>query len=226
LLLIGNLIAGALYSPVTSLRKVRVEGAGEFDQLRLQRLLASLKDVPCAQVNARNIESLALDLPEARSAELTRNPFGSGLLKIRYKRPVARRFNGGNLALTADGVLYSADRLPEDLPTFNLPTDEPVPALALAANWQPARIAELAMAAREMAPQNAIRIDLNPSGVVCLNMGSGRVVLGSTDNLEKKLQVLRERLEQNPMELSEVESLILTSPDNPSVVRKKVETSK
>lgn len=223
-LLVGNVIAGLLWSPVTSLRRVRVEGAADFDQLRIAAILADLKGVPCAQVKARNVESLVLDLPEAESAELTRNLFGGGLLRVAYHRPVARLFNQGNLALTMDGVLYEAHDLPPDLPTIQLRPDEPAPSLGLNAGWQPAQMARLAVQAKQIAPQGPVRVGFNNAGEVCLNMGSGLVVLGSLEDLDRKLQVLRDRLERNPLELSQVESLNLVAPESPSVVPKKVES--
>jgi len=222
LLLILNVWLGLTRSPITSLRRVRVETAPAGDQARVRAILAELQNVPCLQINPRNVESLAMNLPEVRSAELTRNIFGSGRLLIQYRHAIARRFNA-NIGISADGVMYPSDNLSEDLPTIQLPPDQPAMSLALVGNWPVVALAQTAVEAQGIVPGQPVRIQVEAGGSVSLYIGSGRVVLGSTEDLDKKLDVLRNHLERNPLELSQVESLNLTRPDAPSVVRKKGE---
>ena len=115
-----NLAAGVALSPVTAVRRVRVEGAPEADRERLTLLLQSLKGVPCARVDARTVESKALENSELRGASLARTPFGSAVLRVARRVPVARLFGDLDTGLSADGVLYRASQLPKDLPTVNL----------------------------------------------------------------------------------------------------------
>jgi cell division septal protein FtsQ len=221
LLLIANVTAGLLFSPITSVTRARVDGAKPFDQERIANILSGIQGVPCAQVSPREVESLVLSLPEVRSAELTRNLFGSALLSVRYRRPILRVRNTNNLALTIDGVLYPANELGDDLPLLELPPGEPHVLATIAAPWRPVAVANLAIRAKESWPGEPIIIQVDTRGSVCLNIGTGRVVLGSPTDLDKKLEVLHERLQRNPNELQEVAELNLTAPENPSVVRKK-----
>ncbi|HEY0867424.1 MAG TPA: hypothetical protein VGE01_08600 [Fimbriimonas sp.] len=221
LLLVVNTAAGLLFSPITSIARVWVDGAKPFDQPRLSRILGGLQGVPCALVKPREVESAVMSLPEVRSAELTRNIFGSARLTVRYRRPVARVRNTDNLALTIDGVLYPANELPEELPILELPRGEPHVYATIAAPWRSVAIADLAVRARESWPKEPLLIQVDDRGSVCLNIGTGRVVLGSPTDLGKKLGILQERLEKNPAELSNVAEINLTAPENPSIIRKK-----
>lgn len=221
LLFLGSTGIGLAYSPITSVVRARVDGARPFDEPRLRDILAKLQGIPGARINAKQVETEVLRLPEVRSAELTRNIFGSALLKVRYRRPIARVKNTGNVALTIDGVLYPANELGDDLPVVSLPPGEPKVMLTFAGNWQPVALAKLTARAREMWPGQRLEIALDDRGSVCLNMEDGRVVLGSPNDYEKKLDILEERLRRNPGELRNVVELNLTAPENPTVVRKK-----
>jgi cell division septal protein FtsQ len=222
ILIVANVVAGLTFSPITQIRHVRVDGSADFDQDRLTRVVALMQGVPCSQIRPRRIESAALELPEARSAELNRNLFGSAVLKVRYRRPVARLFDDASTAVAIDGVMYTANSLPQDLPTVQLPETGGSPALTLAGPWQAARIADLAVRAKSLRPQDSINISIGDSGSVWLNMGAGRVGLGSLEDLDTKLRVLKEILDKDPDMLSKVQALNLTAPSHPAVVPKKV----
>jgi cell division septal protein FtsQ len=216
LLTVVNIIVGVWWSPVTAVRHVRVTGVPSFDQPRVARLLEKLNAVPCIRVNPRNTESLVLELPESKAADLTRNPFGSARLDVSYRQPIARKFNDDHLGLSADGVFYVADAIPADLPTIKLPVDEPEFSMGFGNSMLGSRLAELCIKAREMRPAANLRIDLSADGTVCLNIDTGQVRLGSTDDLDRKMQVLTDRLEKNPLELSQFLYLDLTSPEDPA----------
>ena len=215
-LTVVNIIVGVWWSPVTAIRHVRVTGVPNFDQPRIARLLEKLRTVPCIQVNPRNTESLVLELPEAKLADLTRNPFGSARLDVSYRQPIARKFNDDHLAFSADGVFYEADAIPTSLPTIKLPVDEPEFSLGFGNSLLGSRLAELCIKASQIRPAANLRIDLSADGTVCLNIDRGQVRLGSTDDLDRKMQVLSNRLEKNPLELSQFLYLDLTSPDDPA----------
>lgn len=222
LLLIANVTAGLLWSPITSIVRARVDGARPFDEPRIRLILEKLKGIPCAQVNPHEYESAVMSLPEVRTADLDRSVFGTALLRVSYRRAVARIRNTDNLALSIDGVLFPTNEpADEKLPFLELPKDRPRVLATIASPWRPVAIADLAVKAREMWPTDPLLIQVDERGSVCLNISTGRVILGSATDLDKKLGVLRERLSQNPRELQEVEELNLTAPELPSVVRKK-----
>jgi cell division protein FtsQ len=212
--------AGVWWSPITSLRSVRVEGALPSDEARLGAIVKKLQDIPLIQIDPRRTESEALENPEILKAELTRSLFGTGLLKITYRRPAARLLGHPNVLLDLQGVLYKASSSPQNIPQVQLPDSGPPTLLTLASNWQPRIMAKLAQDVLKLPVSGVIRIQVEPGGVVCLNMGTGRVILGSLDDLDKKLSVLRERLATNPSELNEVQELNLTAPESPSLVPK------
>jgi cell division septal protein FtsQ len=216
-LLVLVVAAGIWFSPVTMIRRVRVEGSLPGDQDRFIQMMQSLKGIPCAQVDPRDVESQALANSDVRSAELSRTPFGSALLRVTYRRPVARLFGSPNVLLSEEGVLYPSAQVSDDLPVVQLLHGGPPTLGTLAANWQPTSIAKLAVDARKIFPEGDVRIQEGQGGVVWLNVAAGRVILGSLDDLEAKLNTLRKRRVDFPNELSENEALDLTSPNNPSL---------
>ena len=211
-----NIIVGVWWSPITAVRHVRVTGVPSFDQPRVAQLLEKLKNVPCIRVNPRNTESLVLELPESKTADLTRNPFGSARLDVSYREPIARKFNDDHLGFSADGVFFAASAIPADLPTIKMPVEEPEFSLGFGNSMLGSRLAELCIRARQMRPSANLRIDLSADGAVCLNIDRGQVRLGSTDDLDRKMQVLSDRLEKTPLELSQFSYLDLTSPEDPA----------
>jgi hypothetical protein len=161
-----------------------------------------------------------MSCPEVDRAEFTRNIFGNALLLVQYRTPVARLADIDGEALSVDGVLYQASELPIDLPTLQLPDGGPPTLVALAGNWQPQKIAGLSVYAHQHYPHIDSKIEINRRGVVCLNIGSGRVILGSCDDLDVKLKTLESWLQRNPQELDQVQELNLTTPTAPAVVPK------
>ncbi|MEZ0325038.1 MAG: cell division protein FtsQ/DivIB [Fimbriimonas sp.] len=221
LLLVLAIAAGIWFSPITSIRSVRIEGAIPSDQERLERIAKRLEGIPNIRIDPRITESEVLKLPEAQWATLTRSLFGSALLKVKYRTPVAKLLGHPGVALSNQGVFYKAAQIPKELPQIQLPSGGPPTLLTLSSNWQPKTMAKLAQDVLKLRVSDVIRIQVEEGGLVCLNMGSGRVILGSIDNLDEKLSVLRDRLAANPNELNEVEDLVLTSPKSPSFVPRK-----
>lgn len=221
LAILMNVIVGTMFSRLTSVTHAKIEGARQWDRKRLSGIMHSLQDVPIALARPRLIESQALEDPEVKSAELVRNPFGYASLKIEYRRPVAKFRNTTNLAISDEGVLYPSHDLPDRLPLLSLPPHEPPMLASLASNWQPIAISTLAARANEKWREEQLQIDVDERGSVCLNIGTGRVVLGSANDIDRKLDVLRDRLSRNPSELQTVEILNLTVPEKPTIVPKK-----
>lgn len=210
-----NLVAGAAFSPITAVRKVRVEGAPAADEARLIGLLQNLRGVPCARVNARVLESEALQNPELRGASLARTPFGTAVLRVARRQAVARLFAASKIGLTADGVLYPASALADDLPTVKLPADYPAIGLTLGNGWRSVDVARLAGLITGISSREPIRIDLERGGRVCLNIDGGLVDLGACDGLEAKVSRLREILQKRPDLFVTVQTLKLVAVQTP-----------
>jgi hypothetical protein len=219
--LIVNLLAGILYSPITAVRKVRVEGAPENDQGRLIGLLQHLRGVPCARVNARAIESEAMHNPEIRGASLARTPFGSAILHIARRTAVARLFAGPNIGLSAEGVFYPASALDENLPLVELPGDYPKAALTIGNGWRSADVARLATLVRTIPSKGPVRIRVVGGGRLCLNIDSGVVDLGDYQRLDDKVAWVGKTLRAQPDLFVNVQSVSLVKIDAPMFVPRK-----
>lgn len=222
-LLIVNVALGLNYSKVTSIVHARAAGVPPQDQERVQGILESMANIPCAKVDARKLESEVMSNEEVDSVELSRHIFGSSWLKVRYRNPVATLKGRDGVVLSDDGMFYHASIIPSGLPVLDMPASGPPTLVTYAGTWQPGSIAMLAGYARQKYAGKDIRIEINPRGVVCLNIGSGRVILGSCDDLDKKLKTLDSRLQKNPQELDGENMLVLTLPSNPTIVPKAVE---
>jgi hypothetical protein len=82
-------------------------------------------------------------------------------------------------------------------------------------------VADLAVKARSFDPKAQITIWFNRKGALCVNLGEAQVILGAADELDKKLKVLSEIIEQEPDLLTKLESLNLTEPTHPAKTYKK-----
>jgi cell division septal protein FtsQ len=217
LAIVLNLYLGLTRSPLTCLRHIRIEGAREFDKPRIEADLQSIQGIASLQVNPRELESSVLELPEVRNASLSRNIFGSGLLRVAYRTPVARFSGSHRLALSNEGVIYAANELDPGLTTLDAPKTATAPNLTLVGFWEPQRIALIAQEAKNIGVNEHEHILITESGRVILYIGQGRVVLGNCEGLEQKFRALRDRLARNPQELSQIAELDLTLPERPTV---------
>ena len=220
LVLVLSTVVGLEFSPITSLRHVRVEGGQPFDQARIQDVLSELRGIPCLRINPTRVESNVLSLPEVRSATLTRNIFGNGLLRVAYRTPVARFEGSRRLALSNEGVVYAAHELPKDITVLQVPPSVLQPDLTGIGLWESGTVAKLALDVENIQSNQQHRIVITEPGEVNLYIGQGHVVLGDFKDLDRKVQVLRDRLSRKPSELSQVAELNLMAPDNPQLVPK------
>lgn len=219
-LLIANLLAAASMSIATRVRFVKIEGAAPHDRVRLAQIVAQMQDKPVLRQDYRNLEWQALQAPEVYAAEIAVNPFGFATLRVKYRKPEIRLEDRENVVVDGEGVMFALppEEIPAELPTLKLDRGLPPTLLTVAGDWPMARIAKLAPQVRALLPDKGVRIEVDDRGALCLNMGTGRVVLGSTEDLDRKLSVLRQRMADDPGELSRVKELVLTQPDRPSVV--------
>ncbi|AIE88151.1 cell division protein FtsQ/DivIB [Fimbriimonas ginsengisoli] len=217
LFLIVNLGFAAVDSRVTSVTHVEVHGARTDDRPRIDAILSELRGVPARRIHWRALETAVLREPSVRSVEFTRNSFGRGDLWLAYRQPVARFVGRPDFGLDAQGVLFVSPGISRDIPTLKLPNGGVPTLLTQGGNWDAVRIADLAQKIRAFSGSSGVGIEVDERGVVCLNMSAGRVVLGSCDDMEKKLSALKAHL----ADLSQVQELNLTRPDVPTVVPRK-----
>ena len=216
-----NVLAAILAGRLTAMRQIGVYGAKPYDQARITGILARLRGMPRARLNAAQVESEVMQEPSVREAGLAANWFGQGTLSVRYRTPVAKLAGFENLAIDDGGVVYAAHGIPTGLPVVRLPGGIPPTLVGLAGNCPLGRLAQLSVFGRKLAVREGVMIQVDAEGAICLNVGAGRVMLGSCDDLDHKLEVLVHRLRKNPDELSQIEELVLSNPDRPAIVKRK-----
>ena len=118
--------------------------------------------------------------------------------------------------MDSSGVMFETEQLPADLPVVMRPESAKDLSLSIAGSFPSTIVAQLAIKAREMNPQEKLIIGFNKQGALCLNIGTGLVILGSCDDLDLKLHSLKEMLDQEPGLLANLESLNLTEPSHPA----------
>ncbi|HTQ12017.1 MAG TPA: FtsQ-type POTRA domain-containing protein, partial [Fimbriimonadaceae bacterium] len=224
ILLIGILfvfVAGMLYSPLTSLSHVQIVGARSVDQATIESILGDLNGIPWIKVSGRSVEARVMRIEAVDHATYSQNVFGRGRLVVSYRVPVARIRSGKPVGLDATGVMFMTDQLPPDLPVVTRPESANDLPVTIVSGFPSAVVAGLAVKARDMAPHEKLSIWFDQEGSLCLNMGTGLVILGSSDDLDAKLHSLKEILDGQPGLLANLESLNLTDPSRP-VMKNKV----
>src|SRR5579862_9741056 len=83
-LVLANVALGLCFSPVTGASHIRVEGARPSDEARITKELQWLKDKPCAVVLKSTVEQQIYRNALVKSADLSQNIFGRGVLKVEY----------------------------------------------------------------------------------------------------------------------------------------------
>jgi len=220
-LLLPVVAAGIYFSPITSLTKVRVVGARPEDQSALATAIATLKDRPYFLANGRNVESLAMNVPEIKSASLARNLFGRGVLTVTYREPIARIFGAPNLAMDGTGAIYRCRNVDESLPAVQFMDGLPEASAALSGTAPTLAVADLARQARIDPAMQGLperRIGVFNNGSLCLNIGAARVEFGSHYELDRKFKVLIDLMEKDPTLLNRAKTLNLVDPNRPAMV--------
>jgi len=215
------LVTGILYSPLTSLSRVTIDGARTADKNTVEGILADLNRIPWIKVNPKWVESQVMRIQSVDHATYSQNIFGRGHLVVVYREPVARIRSSRLVGLDAYGVMFETDRLSPDLPLVTRPDAARDIPLTIVSGFPSALVAGLAVKARQMSPKEKLSIWFDKGGSLCLNMGTGLVILGACDDLDAKLHSLEEFVDQQPGSLAKIESLNLTEPSHPVVTYKK-----
>lgn len=219
LALAGNVLAGIWLSPITSIRRIRIEGAPTWDRPRIQTEVAKLKDRPSVPVNPRELETRILAHPAVASVDFRRSIFGSARLELTYRRPIARLSGTDGQFLDREGGIFRfGGRLTADLPTIRLHASSLRPAMTLMGAWPAAKVADLIPQIPKSIPIKGLDIEVDSEGAVCLNIKqAARIDLGSVDRLSEKFRALEGLLAENPDLLQKVEELNLVEPTRPAM---------
>lgn len=214
-------VTGILYSPITSVTKVTAVGVRPSDRPQVDAILASLEKIPWIKVNGRAVETEVQRIQGIETANYSQIIFGRGRLEVKYRTPVARVRAEKPIGIDAKGVVFVTDALPANLPLVVRSESARELPLTVAGGYPAGSVAELAVEARKMFPKDELTIWFNGKGALCLTVGKGLVVLGSSEDLAKKLRTLEEVLTEQPDLLTKLESLNLTEPSHPVKTYKK-----
>lgn len=214
-----NLVVGLQHSPITKPRVIRVTGATVEQRAHLEECLRALRGAPAAQVNRERLQARVLSLDSIAAASFQLNLFGRGTLEIVPHQPVA--LMGQNVALTAKGTAMTLAGEPPNLPKLEVSDNLLRPSLSLAANWQPTRVAAICRELAQADPETALLVRVSDRGMVEVQPveGGARVIFGSADKWEEKVQALRLMLDKEESFWARFQEVNLTVPGTPMVVR-------
>jgi len=215
-----NVAFGLFYSPSTSLRHVKVLGAGSGDTIRIKQLLNRRADVATMQVDPLDVMSAVKTNPEVNRVSYKANCFGQAELKIWLKQPVARIESDDEpqLVLTGDGDVVVSSFILDDLPVLSLPEGSLDPALNIAAGWTSRALSQLAKKVQENKGDLNWVIASDSRGVIALIPSKGAmVILGGPTDLDKKFQAFQDVLKNQPNVLSTCKEINVSAPSRPTL---------
>jgi len=215
-LIVLNVSAGLLFSPLTSANRVRVVGARPADYSQISAEIQQFRRQPCLVADRQTLEWKVGLISDIRSVDYALNLFGRGLMKIEYRVPVAEVQGSTGHYLDAEGNLFPSQSIVEGLPVVALPEASKVPSASIVAGWDGERLAKLARNLPIAIPQVRWRIELDDRSVIFLTGNDlPKIVLGRPDDLEKKIDRLASILRDQPGLAKSAKEINLTAPDMP-----------
>lgn len=215
---IVNVVAGFLYSPITSMRMVRVYGAHPQDYVAIEQAMQVAQNVPFAQTSDARITSPLMDMERVERVNLQRNIFGRGVLTIHAPQVVARVTNREGIFLTKRGDLRGGLEASQETPWIRLPEDSLRPIPALASLTSLPTMADLVEKTRQNWPNLDWMVYVDEGGVLSLRMEKGPVViLGVATELDEKLTALAQILQSHEDLTSKSVRITLTEPSAPAI---------
>lgn len=216
-----NTVAGVIASPAMAARRIRVIGATEIDQPRLRRVLEDLRGVPYFRLNAVELEDRLGRVPYVESVVLQRNVFGRVVVRVRYRRAVARVASERWLGLDPDGVVFLAPEPVRGVPTAFLPVQTFRPWLTVCGTVEIGSLAWVCERASSIRNLDLGSVVLTFQGAVSLRDRSGALIaLGPAERLSEKLNTLEAILRERPSLFDTVRVLNLTSPSRPAIIER------
>lgn len=212
----GNVIAGVMYSAITSIRDVRVVGVKPAYENYVRSILGKNEGRPALQVNPSQIESSILASSAVKDASFVRNILGRATLIVRYREPVAVFESDPKLFLDEEGAVFRSVEKHGALPALDIFGEAVQPTLSFAGRWPTRRIAQLARASTkyDFGPHSKVEVQAN--GAVSLITDSKVTIrLGSPYSLDAKLQKLDELMSSYPDLFVRAASIQLTAPEYP-----------
>lgn len=216
-LFVVNVLVGLLFSPMTSIRKLRVLGAQPHDEDRLTSLGHALQGRPFARVGVTQLESDVLRQRDVYDARLSHNLFGSAVLTLKYRRPIAELVGAPHTYLDDQGVIFGSPEPIQGLRQVALSPDYMRAGVALTLPWPSVSVAELITKLDSFDQLKNAAVHLDTTGRLLISRKDKHTVdLGGSGQLDDKLAKLRSMLEEQPQLLDRVQALSLADPMHPA----------
>lgn len=217
--------AGMAFSPLTGLRKVTVVGATEEDAAQVAKALQPFAQVPWARFDVGAASEALLVSDAVRSVSLTTNVFGRGEVRFAYRRPVARLAGRPAVYLDDRGTLFYWEGRPdvagEDgsvLPELTLPPRFLEFNGLILGVWESGAVVSVVEGLKSRGIQLDYSLAMDEQSVLSLQVTDGpEVVLGSSDELPEKLDVLKRLVERDARSFGRARLVNLTAPGRPSI---------
>jgi cell division septal protein FtsQ len=228
-LLAANVVIACQFSKITAIRHVSLHGVRNTERERIQVMLGEIQGIPALQLKPRKIERRFTGQSRVLSADFRRNVFGFASLTLEYRKPVAILSDQEGVFLDVKGNVFGDPEIKPKVPKLKLDRAMRVTVVAMVGVINFAEIAELAaLVQKELVgandPADSIEIEVADTGGVSLLMRGGRVMLGTCNDLDKKIASLKGLLRENSNVLNGGSELNLMAPDKPSLKSKRVET--
>ena len=217
-----NVVLGLLFSPMTSVRHIRVVGVQPHDAERLNGISQSLRGVPFMLVPTTKLEGMAMAPRDVYNADLNHNLFGSAVLRLRYRQPVVELVNDPRIYLDDQGVLFGSPEAFPGVRQLQLDPEYLQPTVALTLPWPGTLVADLCVKLNSFDQLKDAVVHVDTTGRLWLSeANAGKVDLGGSEQLDEKLRKLKRLLDDDPQLLARVRSLSLTDPSHPALDSRK-----
>lgn len=228
ILLFANAIFACYQSKVTVVRRMTLDGVRESERERLQRVLNTIEGKPALKIDPRSVEGVFLAQSRVESADFRRNIFGGSLLRLRYRKPILKFAGGKTAYMDSKGIIFQDPEVKEELPSLLLDPAIKLTTAAITGIINAKAIAETCTILQKKMENTAysgksLQIEITEAGGVCLNIPKGKVVLGSHDQMNEKIEAFSSNMKSRPDLFESASELNLMVPDKPSVKLRKVE---
>lgn len=211
-----NIGWGLFTSPITSPVKVRVVNSSAYDEAALTEILQDLRGRPAGLVNKASVESQVLSTGRFEYATLKLNLFGRGVLNLAPRQAVGV-IRDSNLALDRFGVLFPEPTPRDGLPVVVSPAEAAQTQAAFQGPWEAHETARLCTLLSQKLKDVSWAIEVDARGSTTIKSEKrASVIVGNTANLEEKVEVLADILQQKPDILDQVSELNISAPKNPT----------
>lgn len=216
-LFVANILLGILFSPMTSVRHIRIVGAQPHDLERIGSLAQSLRGRTFGRVGAAEFESEVMQQRDVYNANLSHNLFGSAVLMVSYRQPVAVLAGEPHTYLDSQGVIFGSPEMEPDLRQIALAPEYQEPGIALTLAWPSQIVAGLCTRLDSFDQLKGAVVHLDTTGRLLISREDTHSVdLGGSEQLDEKLAKLKSMMEDDPQILDHVQSLSLADPTHPA----------